>query len=85
MIRVKERQIASRAALLLPLKDDYFGEMMILVKMWEGHLDSTFLPTCFARKILSLKAPVPDSMVYCRSCFSSLMLMERVMVSSVLA
>jgi hypothetical protein len=85
MIRVKERQIASRAALLLPLKDDYFGEMMILVMTWEGHSDSISLPTYSARKILRPEAPVPDSMVYSRSCFSSLKSMEPVVVSSVLA
>jgi hypothetical protein len=36
MIRVKERQIASRAVLLLLLRDDYLGEMMMLVLKSEG-------------------------------------------------
>jgi hypothetical protein len=85
MIRVKERQIASRAALLLLLRDDYLGEMMMLVMRSEGQLDLICCPAYSARRILSPGAPVLDLMAYCRSCFSSLMLMERVMASLVLA
>jgi hypothetical protein len=85
MIRVKERLIASRAALLLLLRDDYLGEMMMLVLKSQGGWELICLPAYFARKILSLDAPVLDLMVYCRSYFSSLMLMERVAASLVLA
>jgi hypothetical protein len=85
MIRVKERQIASRAVLLLLLRDDYLGEMMMLVMRSEGQLDLIYRPAYSARTILGLDAQVLDLMAYCRSCFSSLMLMERIMASLVLA
>lgn len=84
-IRVKERLIASRAALLLLLRGDYLVEMMISVMMWEGHLDLIYRPAYSATMILSLGVLVLDLMVYFRNRSLSLMWMERVVASLVLA